>query len=96
MEEIIISVKDPELTANWYEDIFGFKLFYIEEEAAVMKITEQYQTIVCLVKNLKHQPMRFPSNNFGVGKYNNFIPQNREETYKSLFENNLKFYPVYN
>jgi len=50
------------LSANWYGKILGFKLLYIEEEAAVMKIAEQSQTVVCLVKTLNHQSMKFPNN----------------------------------
>ncbi|MFJ6268317.1 VOC family protein [Lysinibacillus xylanilyticus] len=94
MEGVFIPVKDPELSANWYEDILGFKLIYIEEEAAVMKIAEQSQTVVCLVKTLNHQPMKFQKNNFGVGKYYNFIPQNIEETHRFLLEQNVKVNPI--
>lgn len=90
IEGVFIPVKDPKLSANWYEEILGFKLLYMEEDAAVMKITEQSQTVVCLVKTLDHQPMKFPKNNFGVGKYYNFIPQNIEETHKFLIEQNVK------
>mgnify|MGYP005606969351 FL=1 len=54
MEGVFIPVKDLKLSANWYEEILGFKLLYIEEEAAVMKIAEQSQTVVCLVKTLNH------------------------------------------
>jgi len=35
MEGVFIPKKDSELSANWYEDILGFILIYIEEEAAV-------------------------------------------------------------
>ena len=94
MEGVFIPVKDPVLSANWYEEILGFKLLYIEEEAAVMKIAEQSQTVVCLVKTLNHQPMKFPSNNFGVGKYYNFIPHNIEETHKFLLEQKIKVNPI--
>lgn len=94
IEGVFIPVKDPELSANWYEEILGFKLLYIEEEAAVMKIAEQSQTVVCLVKTLNHQPMKFPNNNFGVGKYYNFIPQNIEETHKFLLKQNVKVNPI--
>ncbi|MEH7122673.1 VOC family protein [Bacillus sp. JJ1773] len=90
MEGVFIPVKDPELSAKWYEEILGFKLIYIEKEAAVMKIGEQSQTVVCLVKTPNHQPMKFPDNNFGVGKYYNFIPHDIEETYKFLLEKNVK------
>lgn len=94
MEGVFIPVKDPELSASWYDEILGFKLLYIEEEAAVMKIAEQSQTVVCLVKTINHQPMKFPDNNFGVGKYYNFIPQNIEETHKYLLEQNVKVNPI--
>ncbi len=86
MEGVFIPVKDPKLSANWYEEVLGFRLLYIEEEAAVLKISEKSQTVVCLVKTPNHQPMKFPNNNFGVGKYYNFIPQNIEETHKFLLE----------
>ncbi|MDV4149839.1 VOC family protein [Clostridium sp. AL.422] len=94
MEGVFIPVKDPKLSANWYEEILGFKLLYIEEEAAVLKISEQSQTVVCLVKTLNHQPMKFPNNNFGVGKYYNFIPHNIEEAHKFLLEKNVKVNPI--
>lgn len=94
MEGVFIPVKDPKLSANWYKEILGFKLLYIEEEAAVLKISEQSQTVVCLVKTLNHQPMKFPNNNFGVGKYYNFIPHNIEEVHKFLLEKNVKVNPI--
>ena len=94
MEGVFIPVKDPKLSANWYEEILGFKLLYIEEEAAVLKISEQSQTVVCLVKTLNYEPMKFPNNNFGVGKYYNFIPYNIEETHKFLLEKNVKVNPI--
>jgi len=90
MEGVFIPVVDPKLSAKWYEEILGFKLLYIEEEAAVMKIAEESQTVVCLVRTLNHQPMEFPENNFGVGKYYNFIPRDIEETHKFLIEKNVK------
>ncbi|MDQ1143697.1 catechol 2,3-dioxygenase-like lactoylglutathione lyase family enzyme [Bacillus sp. SORGH_AS 510] len=74
MEAVFIPVKDPKLSAKWYEEILGFTLIYIEEEAAVMRIEEGAQTVVCLVRTVDHQPMKFPENKFGVGKYYNFIP----------------------
>lgn len=94
MEGVFIPVKDPEVSAKWYEEILGFKLIYIEEEAAVMKIGEQSQTVVCLVRTLNHQPMKFPENNFGVGKYYNFIPTNIEETHNRLRKKNVKVNPM--
>ncbi|WP_053368078.1 VOC family protein [Bacillus sp. FJAT-27245] len=90
MEGVFIPVKDPAASAKWYDEILGFSLLYIEKEAAVMKISEQAQTVVCLVKTENHQPMKFPANNFGVGKYYNFIPEDIEETYKLLTEKNVK------
>lgn len=74
--------------------MLGFELIYIEEETAVMKIGEHSQTVVCLVRTLNHKPMEFPNNNFGVGKYYNFIPNDIEETYKILTENNVKVNPI--
>lgn len=93
MEGVFIPVKDPELSARWYEETLGFKVIYIEEDAAVMKIGEQSQTVVCLVKTLNHQPMKFPENNFGVGKYYNFIPTDIDETYELLLQKNVKVGP---
>ncbi|MEH7385274.1 VOC family protein [Bacillus sp. JJ1521] len=94
MEGVFIPVRDPELSAKWYEEILGFKPIYIEEEAAVMKIGEQSQTVVCLVKTLNHQPMKFPENNFGVGKYYNFIPSDIEEAHKQLIQKKVKVNPI--
>jgi glyoxylase I family protein len=94
MEGVFIPVKDPELSAKWYEEVLGFKVIYMEEEAAVMKIGEQSPTVVCLVRTLNHQPMKFPENNFGVGKYYNFIPTDIEETHKLLLQKNVKVNPI--
>ena len=94
LEGVFIPVKDPEISAKWYEEMLGFRLIYIEEEAAVMKIHEQAQTVVCLVRTLNHQPMGFPKNNFGVGKYYNFISEDIEETYRSLLVKNVKVKPI--
>lgn len=43
---------DPKLSSKWYEEKLGFKLIYLEEEAAVMKIAEEYQTVICLVRTI--------------------------------------------
>ncbi|WP_449537696.1 VOC family protein [Ferdinandcohnia sp. Marseille-Q9671] len=94
MEGVFIPVKNPQLSAKWYEEILGFSVVYIEEEAAVMKIGEQSQTVVCLVRVVDHQPMKFPENKFGVGKYYNFIPTDIEETHKLLLEKNVKVNPI--
>lgn len=94
IEGVFIPVKDPGVSVKWYEEILGFQLIYIEEEAAVMRIHEQSQTVVCLVRTLNHQPMQFPENSFGVGKYYNFIPENIEETHKTLLEKNVKVNPI--
>lgn len=90
MEGVFIPVKDPEISAKWYEEMLGFQLIYMEEEAAVMRIHEHSQTVVCLVRTLNHQAMQFPENDFGVGKYYNFVPEDIEETYKMLLEKNVQ------
>ena len=90
MEGVFIPVTDPKVSAKWYEEILGFKLLYMEEEAAVMKISEQAQTVVCLVRTFNHLPIEFPENNFGVGKYYNFIPEDIEETHKFLLKKKVK------
>ncbi len=59
-----------------------------------MKIEEKSQTVVCLVKTVNHQPMKFPENNFGVGKYYNFIPKDINETYQLLIERGVKVNPI--
>ncbi len=90
MEGVFIPVKDPKLSAKWYEEKLGLTLNYIEEDAAVMNIAAASQTVICLVKTLDHQPMNFPDNNFGVGKYYNFISNGDiEETYQLLCEKNV-------
>ncbi|MBO1628462.1 VOC family protein [Bacillus arachidis] len=94
MEGVFIPVKDPKISSEWYEEKLGFKLIYIEKEAAVMKIEEESQTVVCLVKTVNHQPMKFPENNFGVGKYYNFIPKDINETYRLLIERGVKVNPI--
>ncbi|MFF2753263.1 VOC family protein [Psychrobacillus sp. NPDC058041] len=90
MEGIFIPISDPKISAQWYEDKLGFKLIYIENEAAVMKISDVSQTVVCLVRSINHQPMKFPENNFGVGKYYNFISKDIEETHKLLLERDVQ------
>ena len=90
MEGIFIPVKDPAISAKWYEEVLGFKTIYIEEEAAVMQIGEESETVVCLVKTLNHEPMKFPENNFGVGKYYNFIPKDIEEAHNTLLTKGVK------
>ncbi len=90
VEAIFIPIKDPQLSAKWYEEILGFKLLYREEGAAVMKITEQSPTVICLVKAKEHQPCHFPDNHFGVGKYVNFLSQNIEETYLFLVDHHVQ------
>jgi len=94
MEGVFIPVKNPTLSSKWYEDKLGFKLLYIEEEAAVMKISEGSQTVVCLVKCIDHRPMKFPENHFGVGKYYNFIPDNIEETHRMLMKKGVEAGPI--
>jgi glyoxylase I family protein len=74
MEGVFIPVENPAASMKWYEDILGFKHIYCEDDAAVMRIGVESQTVICLVKTKDHQAMRFPDNSFGVGKYYNFIP----------------------
>ncbi|QCR33089.1 VOC family protein [Lysinibacillus sp. SGAir0095] len=94
VEGVFIPVKDPKISAEWYKEILGFELIYIEEEAAVMKIHELAQTVVCLVRTVNHQPMEFPKNDFGVGKYYNFIPEDIEELHKILIKKKVKVNPI--
>jgi glyoxylase I family protein len=54
-----IPVKDPKLSAKWYEENLGFRINYIEEEAAALYISESSQTVVCLVKTQNHIQMIF-------------------------------------
>ncbi|QDQ03014.1 VOC family protein [Lysinibacillus fusiformis] len=90
MEGVFIPIKDPQVSAKWYEEKLGFTLIYLEKDAAVMKIADTSQTVVCLVRVKDHHPMEFPNNNFGVGKYYNFITHNIEETYRILVDKNVK------
>ncbi|HEY4551592.1 MAG TPA: VOC family protein [Bacillaceae bacterium] len=94
MEGVFIPVTDPGKSAKWYEEKLGFSLIYIEEEAAVMRIAEGAQTVVCLVKTKNHTPMTFPENNFGVGKYYNFIPADIQKTHKRLVERGVDVTPL--
>ncbi len=94
MEGVFIPVKDPKASAKWYSEKLGFKVVYMVEEAVVMEIGAASQTVVCLVRVENHQPMKFPSNQFGVGKYYNFIPQDFEETYSLVVENGVEVGPV--
>ncbi|MDM5349584.1 VOC family protein [Lysinibacillus sphaericus] len=94
VEAIFIPIKDPQLSVKWYEEKLGFKLLNIEEDAAVMKIGEQSVTVVCLVKTENHQPLHFPDNHFGVGKYFNFLSSTIEDTYQSLVEQQVKVNPI--
>ncbi|MBG9692445.1 hypothetical protein ABD91_16595 [Lysinibacillus sphaericus] len=94
VEAIFIPIKDSQLSVKWYEEKLGFKLLNIEEDAAVMKIGEQSVTVVCLVKTENHQPLHFPDNHFGVGKYFNFLSSTIEDTYQSLVEQQVKVNPI--
>ncbi|MFU8647011.1 VOC family protein [Lysinibacillus sp. RSDA_15] len=94
VEAIFIPIKDPQLSVKWYEEKLGFKLLNIEEDAAVMKIGEQSVTVVCLVKTENHQPLHFPDNHFGVGKYFNFLSSTIEDTYQSLVEQQVEVNPI--
>jgi catechol 2,3-dioxygenase-like lactoylglutathione lyase family enzyme len=90
VEGVFIPVKNPAVSAEWYERVLGFSLVYLEEEAAVMEFSSPCETVVCLVKTPNHQPMSFPKNSFGVGKYFNFIPTNLDVVYQVLKEKNVK------
>lgn len=94
MEGVFIPVTNPEASAKWYEEKLGFTPIYIQEEAATMRIAPDAQTVVCLVRTPNHQPMKFPENDFGVGKYYNFIPENIEETYAALKERGVEVGPL--
>ena len=85
MEGVFIPVKNPAASMKWYEDILGFKRIYHEEDAAVMRIGEESQTVICLVKTKDHQAMHFPDNSFGVSKYYNFYPDRPIEDVHALF-----------
>lgn len=90
MEGVFVPVKNPEVSAKWYEEILGFTLVYQEDEAAVLRISEESPTVVCVVRTENHQPMQFPANGFGVGKYYNFIPKDFEQVYERLIEKGVE------
>lgn len=90
MEGVFVPVKNPEVSAKWYEEILGFTLVYQEDEAAVLRISEESPTVVCVVRAENHQPMQFPANGFGVGKYYNFIPKDFEQVYERLIEKGVE------
>ncbi|WP_191556714.1 VOC family protein [Metabacillus idriensis] len=94
IEGVFIPVSDVKRSVQWYEDKLGFKPLYIEKEAAVMKIADESQAVICLVLTPNHQPMIFPENHFGVGKYFNFIPSNIEETHRKLIERGVAVNPM--
>ncbi|MGJ9458976.1 VOC family protein [Oceanobacillus sp. CF4.6] len=90
MEGVFIPVTDPTKSAKWYEDKLGCKPLYLEEEAVTMKLAEGSQTVITLVRTPNHKPMKFPENDFGVGKYYNFIPLDIDKTYKMLIEKGVE------
>ena len=49
-----------------------------------MKLSEEAQTVITLVRTPDHKPMEFPDNEFGVGKYYNFTPSDIDEAYDLL------------
>lgn len=53
VEGIFIPVKNPAVSAQWYETILGFKLNYIEEEAAVM-VMRKRNTLRFLIRMVIH------------------------------------------
>jgi len=94
VEGIFIPVKDPAASAKWYEEKLGFRLLFEEPEATVMKISETAPTVVCLVCTPDHQPMRFPDNDFGVGKYYNFLAENIEKLHLELIGRGVAVNPI--
>ncbi|KHE71016.1 VOC family protein, partial [Halobacillus sp. BBL2006] len=90
MEGAFIPVKNPSHSAKWYEEKLGCKPLHVEKEAVTMKLAEESQTVICLVRTPNHKPMDFPENYFGVTKYYNFIPDDIEKTYRSLVDNGVK------
>lgn len=92
IEGVFIPVSDVKRSVQWYESKLGFKPIYIEKEAAVMRISDA--TVICLVHTPNHQPMIFPENHFGVGKYFNFIPSNIEKTHRELIDRGVEVNPM--
>lgn len=94
MEGVFIPVTDPSASAKWYEEKLGCIPLFVEEEAVTMRISDESNTVICLVRIEKHQPMKFPENHFGVGKYYNFFPANIEEAHQQLTERGVEVTPV--
>ncbi|WJQ83073.1 VOC family protein [Brevibacillus brevis] len=84
MEGVFIPVTDPGASAKWYEEKLGCRPLFVEEEAVTMRISDESSTVICLVRVENHQPMTFPENQFGVGKYYNFLPADIEAAHQLL------------
>ncbi|MFD2924058.1 VOC family protein [Halobacillus naozhouensis] len=94
LEGAFIPVRDPARSAVWYEEILGCTPLYVEKEAVTMKLAEESQTVICLVRTPDHKPMEFPENHFGVTKYYNFLPEDIEETHRLLCERGVRVNPI--
>lgn len=62
----IIAVEDVELSAKWYEQIFGFKKTHGGKDFAVL-VTENDEIILCLHKWGEHEHPTLTNNNITVG-----------------------------
>ncbi|WP_077624473.1 VOC family protein [Sediminibacillus massiliensis] len=94
MEGAFIPVRNPRKSAEWYERILGFKQLYVDEEAVTMKISDKAQTVITLVRTPNHHPMVFPENEFGVGKYYNFIPEDIDKAHQFLKKHDVTVMPI--
>ncbi len=94
MEGVFIPVKDPSASAKWYEEKLGCIPLFVEEEAVTMRISDESSTVICLVRVENHQPMTFPENQFGVGKYYNFLPADIEAAHQLLTERGVSVTPI--
>jgi catechol-2,3-dioxygenase len=85
VDGVFIPVQDLEKSVKWYQEVLELELLYREEEAAVLKVSDQ-SPVICLVRVTNHQPVKFPENNWDVSLFYNFKTYDIERTYKLLKE----------
>ncbi|TWI93361.1 catechol 2,3-dioxygenase-like lactoylglutathione lyase family enzyme [Roseibium hamelinense] len=89
IEGVFVPVSDPEVSARWYQETLGCELRSIEPDAAVVKLSSKAPTVLCLVRTTPPQKMVFPQNEFGVGKYINFLVEDFDAVRQTLKQKNV-------
>ncbi|CAG9620026.1 VOC family protein [Sutcliffiella rhizosphaerae] len=83
---IFISVRDLEISTEWYRNMLGFEVLHNDEPQANVLIMGNGVVTFCLVKSYEITQPTFPRNDYNVNHYYGFHTRNVKAVHQQLLE----------